>query len=516
MSFRQMAEWPSGLRLAIAENAQGKLQTWFVHTTSGTHQHERSHGMNTSFLLLTLLAVSTNPTDQLARSIVENGHRRVGVVPLVITRTPDGETTASSTLGPRAATKARDLYEGLIAASKKGPYSGKFAVIPERTMYNALRNVTVEQLADPNVMKAVHEQTGADAVVTSTYEGPDVRKVDFEDEPNPTPGNGGTGSEGKTEGEALTGTLSHDLTDENGNATAHEEELDKWNLFTAAYGNGESWELVRWEGDTLTSRIGIEPLDLREGWEHRFYQRTRELRDQKEGNGLSHPYLVDDFPYALKIEVGGEVRTPRQIGEDFVVALNPDEEYKILLANRTDKDVYVALFVDGVCTIDKRIAEPQNLPVRQHWWLPKNSGDRRIQGWQTIPRDARNRPLGTPSYTTFQVVDAERSVARGAGFDQQIGMITAIFYTVGMPAVGSSARSLNPSKVGTGEGQRVEKALKWGSSEKRGVMLAAVTCYYRSDAELQELESGQGDDPVLDPGKGQQGSKGDQEIEFPK
>lgn len=516
MSFRQMAEWPSGYRLAIAEDAQDKAQTWFVHTTPDTSEHERSHGMNASFLLIALLTASANPADQLARSIVENGHKRVGVVPLVITRNPDGETTASPTLGPRAVTKARELYDGLIAASKKGPYSGKFAVIPERSMYNALRNVTIDQLADPNVMQAVHRQTGADAVVTSTYEGPDVRKIDLVDEPETTPGNGGTGANGKTEGEQLAGTLSHDLTDEHGNATAHEEELDKWNLSTVAYGNGESWELLRWEGDKLTSQIGMEPLDLSDGWEHRFYQRTRELRDQKEGNGLRHPFLIDDFPYALKIEVGGEVRTPRQIGEDFVVVLNPGEEYKILLANRTDKEVYVALFVDGVCTIDKQIAEPQNLPVRQHWGLPKNSGDRRIQGWQTIPRDARNRPVGTPSYTTFRIVDAEQSVARGAGFNQQLGMITAIFYTVGMPAVGSSARSLNPSKVGTGEGQRVEKALKWGSSEKRGVMLAAVTCYYRSDAELQELESGQGDDPILDPGKGQQGSEGDQEIEFPK
>jgi hypothetical protein len=515
MEFRQLAAWCSGVWLAVVENAQRESQVWYVGTATAT-KHERSHGMNTSFLLITLLAVSTNPADQLARSIVENGHKRVGVVPLVITRNPDGETTASSTLGPRAATKARDLYEGLIVASKKGPYSGKFAVIPERTMYNALRNVTVEQLADPNVMQAVHEQTGADAVVTSTYEGPDVRKVDFVDEPDPTPGNGGTGTEGNTEGEALTGTLSHDLTDKHGNATAHEEELDKWNLFTAAYGNGESWELLRWEGDTLTSRIGMEPLDLRDGWEQRFYQRTRELRETEEGKGLPHPYRIDDFPYALKMEVGGEVRTPRQIGENYVVALNPGEEYKILLANRTDKNVYVALFVDGVCTIDKQIEEPQNLPVRRHWSLPKNSGERRIQGWQTIPRDARNRPIGTPSFTTFRIVDAGNSVARGAGFDQKIGMITAIFYTVGMPTVGSSARSLNPSKVGTGEGQRVEKELKWGDSEKRGVMLAAVTCYYRSDAELQELESGKGDDPVLDPGKGQQGSEGDQEIEFPK
>jgi hypothetical protein len=143
------------------------------------------------------------------------------------------------------------------------------------------------------------------------------------------------------------------------------------------------------------------------------------------------------------------------------------------------------------------LAEPPDLPTSRHWFIAKGSGPKEMAGWYNIDWNRGE----TQFFNRFRIVDSAESVAASKDFEENIGMITAIFYTVGMdniPVARKRTRSLGKSMFGTGEGERVDQVLEKVQRSKRGIILAAMTYYYRSREEIQDLQSGgDGDDLVF-------------------
>ena len=214
---------------------------------------------------------------------------------------------------------------------------------------------------------------------------------------------------------------------------------------------------------------------------------------------MVHPQQIQDFPYPVTIKVKGEPRIPMSCVIDgrpsMMVELNPEETYEVHLGNLSSRPVFAAVYVDGVGSIDGVRAEPAQLPSWRHWHLTKRVG--RIRGWTNIPRDAAGRPTGPQQVLPFQVVPRDSSVAMHAGFDQNVGMITVIFYTSGIDGVQQptpqesrllAARGSARSDFGTGAGAASQASLDFfQGGDRPALMLAAVTYHYRSRDEIASM-----------------------------
>ena len=93
----------------------------------------------------------------------------------------------------------------------------------------------------------------------------------------------------------------------------------------------------------------------------RYYHAACRLKD---GEGC----LLLGFAWDPGLEVDGRERYPQPLergGKSFLlVDLNPGEDYRIILVNRSEKPVYCALFIDGACAIDRVVVEPGDLETR--------------------------------------------------------------------------------------------------------------------------------------------------------
>ena len=93
--------------------------------------------MNTLALLVLTSIAGASPAEDIADQIVAARHKKVGVIPSVISRLGTREATVGS-LGPRARTIPRVVHEQLVALSSDPRYRGKFSVVSERVMRNAI------------------------------------------------------------------------------------------------------------------------------------------------------------------------------------------------------------------------------------------------------------------------------------------------------------------------------------------------------------------------------------------
>jgi hypothetical protein len=442
--------------------------------------------MTTTFALLLATTLAGQGGD-IAQGIVDNGHKRVAVLPVVLCRY-SGEQSTVGSLGPRGKSLSNALYDQLVASSRSGRYGGQYEVIPERTILRAMRSrgFGPSDLEDPMKVRQLARDTGADSLVAVSYD--EVPSIFGDDRPQRQP--------------AQVVLVSQTLDGTDGAVTHSAKLLDDLTLSKAAY-QGESWELRRWNGNTLTNvgidLPGLQAFGVGPAWEKPQYAAIRP--------NLVHPALNPDFPYAVSLEVDGQERYPKPLecgGKTFLlVDLNPGEDYRIILDNRSQKPVYCALFIDGACAIDRVVLEPGDLETRRHWYLPPNSGRRAINGWYTIPRDGRGQPGNSQFFDRFTIVPRGESTEHGASFERNVGMITAVFYTYGMegiqqPDPSMTPRSLPAAAFGTGLGGRKETSLEFVKG-KRGLMLAAMTFYYRSAEQVAQLirgEASPGDDPL--------------------
>jgi len=434
--------------------------------------------MNATLVLLLATTLGAQPGD-VAQGLVEKGYKRVAVIPVVLaSHSRSGEQTTAASLGPRGKSLANALYDQLRASSQS---SGKFAVVEQGSMLRAMkaRGLTPDDLQDPMKVRQLARDTGADSVVALKYEVPSIFAPS---RPAQDPDHLVLVSE------------TRDTVD--GVVTQEVKLQDDLTISKAAY-QGESWELRRWDGNRLEN-LGIDLPDpqsfgMGPAWEKHYYTHLR--------SGLVHPYFDSGFPYAMSVEVNGQKRTPTplQRGDKtfLLVELNQGEQYQIILENRSQKPVYCALYVDGASSIDRLVAEPADLETRRHWYLPPNSGRRAIGGWYTIPRNANGQPLAQQFYDHFTIVSRDESLQQGASFEQNVGMITALFYTQGMEGIQQPPPSMTPRALpasigGTAAGGRMDASLEFSAGINRGIMLAAYTVHYRSGDEVAQLIRGEG------------------------
>jgi uncharacterized caspase-like protein len=211
-----------------------------------------------------------------------------------------------------------------------------------------------------------------------------------------------------------------------------------------------------------------------------------------------HPLQDPSFEYPIKIMIGGQERpfTFRRIGEgedeytECLVPVRMGEVYEIWILNRTSQPVMMRLLVDGLNTLTEKEdvkgvetivwGKRVSLDDAKPWLLdPYAPGVTKIKGlptWAVRGFVTESGPRG--KLRQFTVVDAIQSLAARQQFTDQIGLITAAFYTT---AGGSRA-------VGTAAGdERTEEIRK--RSEKIGNLLSVVHIRY---VEEDALGSGAG------------------------
>jgi hypothetical protein len=159
-------------------------------------------------------------------------------------------------------------------------------------------------------------------------------------------------------------------------------------------------------------------------------------------------------------------------GNDYFIPVRKGEVYELWIENRSGQVVLMRLLVDGLNTLPEKdttkgvqtvvIGKRVNLDQARHWELdPAESRVFAVRGFVTeVAAQGKLRE--------FVVVDAEESLAGRQKFTDQIGIITAAFYT---PA--GTQRG-----VGTGLGkERTEEFLKSRELEP-GKLLSVVHLRY--------------------------------------
>jgi hypothetical protein len=210
-----------------------------------------------------------------------------------------------------------------------------------------------------------------------------------------------------------------------------------------------------------------------------------------------HPLSDPQFPYRVRIMVNGRERRGTAVGNDWYVSLSKGEVYQIRVENRDQDRVFLRLLVDGLNTLpDKPAAKdiavepagakPTRLPAQRvnldeaFPWLLEPSG----QGQTARPYAIKGfySKTGEPAeWNEFEVVDAAMSVAAHRQFTDQIGLITAAFYsfvgTRGGPGTGFGKR-----QTGTTAQYKYRE-------EDVGRLLAVVNIHYVEPKDLPKLQA---------------------------
>lgn len=146
-----------------------------------------------------------------------------------------------------------------------------------------------------------------------------------------------------------------------------------------------------------------------------------------------HPLADPNFPYRVSIWVEGRERRGSFQGNEYFVPLSQGERYELRVENRTSKVVELRLLVDGLNTLPERLgakgvqtiawAQPVALETASAWELDPQLGSVfAVRGFATkLGAEGKLRP--------FVVVDDDKSLASRARFTEQLGLITAAFYT---------------------------------------------------------------------------------------
>lgn len=266
------------------------------------------------------------------------------------------------------------------------------------------------------------------------------------------------------------------------------------NLSTAAYSGAFSFEARRWVADAEThGGYKLSNVDLPVDREI-FRGIDSEAEDFAVLNpARPYPLAKPDFPYNVEIVVEKTPRVPQLIDGQAYVAVEDGEKFNVLLSNNSPRFSLVALYIDGVNSINPSIKPPHLTPAHENWFLgPSLKGV--IEGWST-PR--YGAPVGGGDSERRFVVssDLSKTVAMNlANTNKQptgntidlAGTITAVFYafeTVQTPL-------LPAGRGGTAAGELISKKYSYDQSgRKKDVILAAVSLHYRPAAEIEKLKT---------------------------
>jgi hypothetical protein len=189
-----------------------------------------------------------------------------------------------------------------------------------------------------------------------------------------------------------------------------------------------------------------------------------------------HPLASDsDIPYRFEIVVDGQVRQLIPYDGKMLVRLEHGETFTIRVTNSLNVAVRFGAWIDGVNTIGKRMENPgmvnevQDLNGRI--WFFKGGTKFDFNGW---------RENDVVSQREFVVDRPENSVAASLGSSEKLGMITGIFYQAG------NEQPRARGAIGIGQGNVRQVPVQFVRSTV-GPMLAAMTVYYRTQKELDEI-----------------------------
>jgi len=398
-----------------------------------------------------------SPADKTVQAILDKGYKRVAVLPRVVVHSADNlnKVVGSNTVGALSYAWPDELYESLIDASVTS--NGKFAVVSEQEILHALKGKKGEDVGTEEMWKVIREKTGADFLAS----------IDVTD---PGPSQGRTGA-----AEVKRVVNGIDLKDNSAVARVRQEY--KKSLSDAAYA-GESFVVREWKGKRLeatglTGGLLFDPGPTAEKEQYAM------LAPQE------HPLLRDDFPYGLGIEVKGQLRIPSVVEGQMVVRLDAGDEYVVRAWNRSEREVFMGLYVDGINSIGVKLERPEQTPTERTWFLRPNPDARRISGWQKIDPQTKQA-----SYEKFVVVGASNAVASeasqpgGDGFEDNLGLITAVFYSYGMDDIPKTKgiSKLANDNIGTGRGQKVSGGVAGYDvkAKQKGLLLSTVSIFYRS------------------------------------
>ena len=413
-------------------------------------------------LTLPLVGLNYQPESaarKLAAEIVEKGYAKVGIMPRFKSRVPGGEDTLGGSIGPQADKFAEDLQDDLANLA-----DNRFKVIDGGRIKKAFGSLTIEDLNNQSLLAKVAKDVGGlDALIVGSVL----------DERDPS---------GKTNLASLD-TRCRLIDVRDGSVAGTAKESVKVTLSEAAY-MGESWELRRWTSDGLTN-VGLD-LPAGEAPEIAFGTGPVYETDQYAmiRRPTAHPLLDPTFPFPTEIIVDGEARKPVQVGDQLYVALDPGDIYQIAMKNDAPRNVYTAVFVDGINVLGKERESPSSC---RHWDFAAGN-KARFKGW--VSGDG-----GKFIEEEFMITEADATVGAGQGFSEKLGVITVVFYTVGMkdvPAAPKSKAMIVGGTFGTGTSKKTrELNLDMKARELPGPILATVTLHYATSAQIKKLEAPQ-------------------------
>ncbi|MCE9607986.1 MAG: caspase family protein [Planctomycetia bacterium] len=393
-----------------------------------------------------LKTVINDVAEQLADKLIENKVAKIGVLEFI--NDTDGGELLGKEFGLLGNSCAEMLQERLIDLG-----SGRFSVVDRHRVQTALKQhrFGLADLGSDAALKGLSASTGGMPVVV-------IGKLKGD----------------QAEGAARNPRVVHvqcKLTQTEGSA-------DLGHSGGTALLNESEWAMI---GKSSVIRPEDRQPDRQRPGEDIKPIEDKVVREADERAKGPHPFLDPAFPFRLRIMVGGVERPGKAVGNDWIVELRKGETYTIQVEHSGKQPVAMRLLVDGLNTVSEKestkgietwiIGKRVGLDTARSWVLDPTLPDtfkvNNVALWQVqgfLSNDNEKNEM-----RRFTVVDASQSLAARYKFSDQIGMITAAFYTL----TASSERA-----VGTTAGEKVAETVKHAKGVAPGNLIGVVHVKY--------------------------------------
>lgn len=425
-------------------------------------------------------------TSEIFNKIDQEKIKRLAIVPKIISRDSAGENPAFvGELGPLADRLATQLRDEIRKVNDEGNF--KITIVPDGVVKAALKGAKAGDLYDESVQSKLRKQ--ADAVILLFTNADAKESTSFKD------------LEIKTE---MLDIRVADQTSE----VVNRPDTVQLTLSDAAYA-GQSF-IVRMVNDSKIQPVNFKPMDgipeeaafgVGEDWERIQYAQL-EPNEQ-------HPLQDSSNPFAFQVVVNGEPReiwfNPKEDNKAYV-ALNLDEEFSVRLHNHSNMPVLQSLIIDGQNSISQKpdVSQEENHPIKtdysRHWYIKPAETYVSIDGY--LRQWAGKAGANNSKSNRFKVTISTEAEAVKAGIEDKLGLFTVIVYALRNQGYAEytqpvpekilvASKGGESFKLGIGAGAQEDKVID-GKVGERGVMLTAMTVYYVTPKQLDDLKSGAG------------------------
>jgi len=175
-----------------------------------------------------------------------------------------------------------------------------------------------------------------------------------------------------------------------------------------------------------------------------------------------HPFQDPNFPFPVRLMIDGQERKGMFRGNDYFVPVRKGEVYELWIENRSGSNVLMRLLVDGLNTLPEKevtkgvqmfvVGKRVNLDEARHWELDP------AQGTLFAVRGFVTETGVQGKLREFLVTDADQSLAARQKFTDQIGLITAAFYTPVKPQPDPRSRGMLGTTLGNERNEQILEA----------------------------------------------------------